>query len=75
MSALNKLHVVQTHSVIGESEGMRVTIRGLGLKGPGSAVTVENTPSFRGAIKKVIHLVTVTEVDGNAAAAPKKKAS
>ncbi len=75
MSALNKLHVVQTHCVFGESEGMRVTIRGLGLKGPGSAVTVENTPSFRGAIKKVIHLVTVTEVDGNAAAAPKKKAS
>ena len=72
MSATSKrLHVLQTHSVIGEPDGMRVTIRGLGLKGPGSHVVVDNTPSFRGAIKKVIHLVTVKEVD----AAASKKAS
>lgn len=69
MSAPKKLHVLQIHSVIGEPDRMRVTIRGLGLKGPGSHVVVDNTPSFRGAIKKVIHLVTVKEVD---AAAPKK---
>jgi ribosomal protein L30/L7E len=25
---------------------------------------VANTPAFRGAIKKVIHLVTVEEIDG-----------
>jgi large subunit ribosomal protein L30 len=42
---------------------MRLTIQGLGLKGPGSSVVVGNTPSFRGAIKKVLHLVTVEEVD------------
>jgi large subunit ribosomal protein L30 len=35
---------------------------GLGLRGPGSSVVVENTPSFRGMIKKVLHLVTVAEV-------------
>ena len=58
-----KLHVLQTRSVIGQAEPMRLTIRGLGLKGPGSHVTVDNTPSFRGAIKKVIHLVKVEEVD------------
>jgi large subunit ribosomal protein L30 len=58
-----KLHVVQTRSVIGQSEPMRQTIRGLGLKGPGSHTTVDNTPSFRGAVKKVLHLVTVEEVD------------
>ena len=63
-AALKKLHVLQTHSVIGEPEGMRITIRGLGLKGPGSHVTVDNTPSFRGAIKKVMHLVTVEEING-----------
>jgi len=67
------LHVLQTHSVIGEPDAFRVTIRGLGLKGPGSQVTVANTPSFRGAIKKVMHLVKVTEVD--AAVASKSKAS
>ncbi len=71
---MKQLHVVQTHSVIGEPEGMRITIRGLGLRGPGSSVTVENTPSFRGAIKKVIHLVAVKEVDA-VAASTKKKAS
>jgi large subunit ribosomal protein L30 len=43
---------------------MRETIKGLGLKGPGSVVVVNNTPSFRGAVKKVLHLVRVEEVDG-----------
>ena len=58
-----KLRVKQTRSVIGQSHGMRVTIKGLGLRGPGSEVVVANTPSFRGAVKKVIHLVSVEETD------------
>ena len=58
-----KLRVTQTKSTIGEDHTMRVTIHGLGLKGPGSTVTVGNTPSFRGAIKKVMHMVRVEEVD------------
>ena len=37
-------------------------IKGLGLRGPGSEVVVANTPSFRGMIKKVIHMVEVEEV-------------
>lgn len=57
------LRVTQTKSTIGQDQTMRATIHGLGLKGPGSAVTVGNTPSFRGAIKKVLHLVRVEEVD------------
>jgi large subunit ribosomal protein L30 len=57
-----KLRVVQTKSVIGQDHGMRLTIKGLGLRGPGSSVVVANTPSFRGAIKKVLHLVTVEEI-------------
>jgi large subunit ribosomal protein L30 len=58
-----KLRVVQVRSVIGQDSPMRLTIRGLGLKGPGSSTLVDNTPSFRGAIKKVLHLVRVEEVD------------
>jgi large subunit ribosomal protein L30 len=58
-----KLRVTQTKSTIGQQHAMRATIRGLGLRGPGSTVVVNNTPSFRGAIKKVIHLVRVEEVD------------
>lgn len=57
------LRVTQTKSTIGERRSMQTTIDGLGLKGPGSSVIVGNTPSFRGAIKKVLHLVRVEEVD------------
>jgi len=57
-----QLKVKQVRSVIGQEHTMRLTIKGLGLRGPGSEVTVANTPSFRGAIKKVMHLVTVEEV-------------
>lgn len=58
-----KLRVKQTKSVIGQEHSMRLTIAGLGLRGPGSEVVVNNTPSFRGAVKKVLHLVHVEEVD------------
>jgi large subunit ribosomal protein L30 len=58
-----KLRVTQTKSTIGEQHPMHATMRGLGLRGPGSSVVVSNTPSFRGAIKKVLHLVRVEEVD------------
>ena len=58
-----KLRVTQTKSTIGQQHPMRATIHGLGLRGPGSSVVVNNTPSFRGAIKKVLHLVSVEEVD------------
>jgi large subunit ribosomal protein L30 len=60
---VKKLHVVQTRSVIGQAHPMRKIIKGLGLRGPGSEVIVDNTPSFRGAIKKVLHLVKVEERD------------
>jgi large subunit ribosomal protein L30 len=57
------LRVTQTRSLIGQQHAMRATVHGLGLKGPGSSVVVGNTPSFRGAIKKIMHLVRVEEVD------------
>jgi large subunit ribosomal protein L30 len=57
-----KLQVVQKKSVIGQTDQMRKTLRGLGLRGPGTTVVVANTPSFRGAIKKIMHLIEVKEV-------------
>jgi len=57
-----KLRVTQTSSTIGQQHPLRATIRGLGLRGLGTSVVVANTPSFRGAIKKVLHLVRVEEV-------------
>ena len=56
-----KLQVTQTVSTIGRPHPFERIIKGLGLKGPGSSVVVDNTPSFRGMIKKVIHLVKVEE--------------
>jgi large subunit ribosomal protein L30 len=57
-----KLEVKQIKSLIGQADIMAKRVRGLGLTGPGSSVVVANTPSFRGAIKKVLHLVEVVEV-------------
>jgi large subunit ribosomal protein L30 len=39
-------------------------VAGLGLRGIGSEVVVDNTPSFRGMVKKILHLVQVEEVEG-----------
>jgi len=37
--------------------GVRSTVLGLGLKKIGQERTLENTPSVRGMIKKVIHML------------------
>ena len=60
----SKLRVTQIRSLIGQNERNRRVIKGLGLNRIGKSVVVENTPSFRGMIKKVIHLVRVEETDG-----------
>jgi large subunit ribosomal protein L30 len=59
-----KLKVVQVRSAETRPKKQQAILRGLGLRGPNRHVVVDNTPSFRGAIKKVLHLVTVEEVDG-----------
>lgn len=59
-----KLRVVQRRSSIGEQHQFGKTLAGLGLRGPHSVVVVDNTPAFRGMVKKVIHLVSVEEIDG-----------
>jgi large subunit ribosomal protein L30 len=58
-----KLKVTQLRSPAGRPETQRRTLKGLGLRGPHSQVVVDNTPSFRGMIKKVLHLVAVEECD------------
>ena len=59
---MTKLQVRQVRSEINRPHPQRRVLRGLGLRGPGSVVTVDNTPSFRGMIKKVMHLVQVEEL-------------
>lgn len=64
MAHAKKLKVVQVRSGAGRIPAQRETLRGLGLRGPHSSVLVDNTPSMRGMIKKVLHLVTVEEQNG-----------
>ncbi len=59
----NKLKVTQIRSGIGRMDKQRRILKGLGLRGPHSEVVVDNTPSFRGMIKKVLHLIQVEEVN------------
>jgi large subunit ribosomal protein L30 len=58
---VGRLRVHQIASTIGRAHPQERVIRGLGLRGRGTSVVVENTPSFRGMIKKVLHLVSVEE--------------
>ena len=57
------LKVSQKKSTIGVPVKLRKVAAGLGLRGPGSHVVVANTPSFRGMVKTVIHLLEVEEVE------------
>ncbi|MFK7998375.1 MAG: 50S ribosomal protein L30 [Polyangiales bacterium] len=59
-----KLKVTQLKSGIGRSARQKQILKGLGLRGINKTVVIDNTPSFRGAVKKVLHLVSVEETNG-----------
>lgn len=48
-------------STIGHTDKQKAHVRGLGLRKTGSSKTLENTPAVRGMIKKVIHLLEISE--------------
>ena len=56
-----RIRVRQVRSAIGFNERQRATLRGLGLRRLHHEVEVEDTPSVRGMIRKVNHLVLVVE--------------
>ena len=58
-----KLKVTQIRSQIGRPESQRKTLAGLGLGKLHKSVVLEDTPSIRGMIVKVGHLVTVSPVE------------
>ncbi|MCH1515261.1 MAG: 50S ribosomal protein L30 [Alphaproteobacteria bacterium] len=53
--------VIQTGSAIGRESSQRQTLVGLGLNKIGRKRELEDTPSVRGMINKVKHLVRVEE--------------
>ena len=54
-----KLKVTQIASPIGRKPGQRDTLRGLGLDKMNRSSEVDDTPSIRGMLRKVHHLVRV----------------
>jgi len=57
------LRVRQVRSGIGHPQTMRRTLRALGLRHHQDDVVVRDTPSVRGMLIKVRHLVEVTPVE------------
>ena len=58
------LRVKYSKSSIGYSQSQKDTVRSLGLRKLNQVVELPDTPSIRGMIFKVQHLVTVEEVAG-----------
>ena len=57
-----KLKITQVRSVIGRPQKHRRVIEALGLKRNQTSVVHNDTPSIRGMVLKVRHLVNVEEV-------------
>ena len=59
---MSRLSVTLRRSTIGYSRDQRRTVAGLGLRKLNQTVEHEDTPSVRGAVHKVRHLVEVIEL-------------
>ena len=71
--AKGTLVIEQVRSVIGRPTPQRESLRSMGLRRIGHRVERPDTPHVRGAIKKVEHLVRVTEVDRSAQGSSREK--
>ena len=61
MSGKAMIAIKQVKSSIGYNRSQRATLVGLGIRRLHQVVRVEDTPSIRGMINKVSHLVVVVE--------------
>jgi large subunit ribosomal protein L30 len=57
-----KVRVTQLASALGRKPGQKETLVGLGLNKLRSTRELEDTPSVRGMIRKVAHLIAVEEL-------------
>ena len=55
------IRITLTKSPIGYEKSQKATVRALGLNKMSQTVEKEDSPVIRGMIKKVSHLVTVSE--------------
>lgn len=61
MANKKTIKVTQIASPIGKPKDQRATLIGLGLNKMNRTAVLEDTPSIRGMIRKVSHLVKVEE--------------
>ena len=61
-----RLNITLVKSMIGRPEKHRKVLRGMGLYKVGRTVNLEDTPSIRGMVNKVVHLVKCEEVNDEA---------
>ncbi|MFN2557420.1 MAG: 50S ribosomal protein L30 [Nitriliruptorales bacterium] len=57
------LRITQVRSLIGRPQDQRATVRSLGLRRIRHAVVKPDTPTVRGMLRKVHHLIVVEEID------------
>jgi large subunit ribosomal protein L30 len=57
-----KVRITQTRSMIKRPTTQQLTMKSLGLRKVNHSVEVEYTPQIQGMVKKVSHLVSVTEL-------------
>lgn len=55
------IKVKQVKSKIGAPKDQKATLASLGLRRPNQIVEVEDTPSTRGMVQKVKHLVAIVD--------------
>ena len=58
---MTKLTIRQYKSAIGNKDKARETLASLGLRRPGNVVEREDSPTLRGQLRKIAHLVQVDE--------------
>ena len=69
------LRITQTRSLIGRTADQRATVASLGLKRIRHTVVQPDRPEIRGMLRKVPHLVSFEEVEGDAATSTKEVSS
>jgi len=60
---MEQIKITLTRSLIGYPQDQRATVRALGLGKIRTCVVKDDTPTVRGMIHKVRHLVTVEKVE------------
>lgn len=65
-AARGRIRVTQVRSPIGRKPDQRKTLIGLGLNRINRSRELEDTPSVRGMVDRVRHLVRVAPADGGA---------